>query len=363
MTRPRPSARDLEVLAPNFKRRLSGVTSTIVQLVPQQSTRLRIASCGPDVLPADVPRLPYRAFPALWRAPQTRPTRIWHARRNTEMLAGVVMRDVLRMPLSLVFTSASQRVHTGWTRWLIGRMDAVIATSARTAAYLRVPNSVVMHGIDTARFSPPADKGAAKTAVGLPSDKKIAGCFGRIRHQKGTDVFVDAMCALLPRHLDWIAVVAGRTTGEHKGFEADLKARVARAGLETRILFVGEHSPIDPWYKGLDLFVAPQRWEGFGLTPLEAMACGVPVVATTVGAFPELLAEGETGRLVEPGSPDAIASAADAIMSDEALRMRMGEHASAHARAHFDLSREAREIEAVYEAVWRKAERRETTAR
>ena len=55
------------------------------------------------------------------------------------------------------------------------------------------------------------------------------------------------------------------------------------------------------WYQALDLLVAPQRWEGFGLTPLEAMACGVPVIATTVGAFDELVVEGKTGRLISPG--------------------------------------------------------------
>ena len=78
---------------------------------------------------------------------------------------------------------------------------------------------------------------------------------------------------------------------------------MARAGLQDRILFLPE-VPVEEmprWYQALDLLVAPQRWEGFGLTPLEAMACGVPVIATTVGAFDELVVEGETGRLIPPG--------------------------------------------------------------
>ena len=74
---------------------------------------------------------------------------------------------------------------------------------------------------------------------------------------------------------------------KYADFARDLEARVAQAGMTERILFSPEVPvwEMPQWYQALDLFVAPQRWEGFGLTPLEAMACGVPVVATTVGAF------------------------------------------------------------------------------
>ena len=140
------------VIAPNLKRRLSGVTTSIIQLIPVQN-RLgqQIAVFGPG-LPDHLPRLRYRDLPRLWRAPQGRPFRIWHARRNVEMLMGVVMRDILRMPLRLVFTSASQRVHSNWTRFLISRMDGVIATSHKTASYLKVPYRVSLHGINAERF-------------------------------------------------------------------------------------------------------------------------------------------------------------------------------------------------------------------
>src|SRR5690606_2097581 len=159
---------------------------------------------------------------------------------------------ILRMPLRIVFTSASQRRHTGWTRWLISRMDGVVAVCAKTAAYLTVPNTVILHGIDTDRFSPPADKGQAKRARALDPARTIVGCFGRVRHQKGTDLFVDAMIRLLPERPDWMAIVAGRATGPHIGFEKDLKEKVTAAGLGDRILFVGEHTDINEWYRALD---------------------------------------------------------------------------------------------------------------
>jgi len=343
--------RSVEVVAPNFKRRLSGVTSTIIQLVPLQTRMFGIATLGAG-LPDGLPKMRWWQVLSLVRRPQSGRRRIWHARRNVEMLAGLVLRRLMFAPLALVFTSASQRRHKAWTRFLIRRMDAVIATSRKTAAYLEVPNAVVMHGIDTAKFSPPADHGAAKAAVGLDPSRTYVGCFGRVRHQKGTDLFVDAMIALLPSRPGWSAVVAGRTTASHAAFERDLRKRVADAGLGERILFVGEHSGIAPWYKALSLFVAPQRWEGFGLTPLEAMASGVPVVAADVGAFSELIPEGVAGTVVARDDLAAMVEATGRFMDDEGLRERASQAAVAHARDLFSLDREAQNIRSVYESVW-----------
>ncbi|MBE7186552.1 MAG: glycosyltransferase family 4 protein, partial [Methylobacterium mesophilicum] len=290
----RLKASETEVVAPNFKRRLSGVTSTVVQLVPLQAEALRIATLGPG-LPSHLPKLRLLDLPKLWRKPAGRPFRIWHARRNVEMLAGVVLRDLLRMPLRLVFTSAAQRQHKRWTRFLIRRMDAVIATSAKSVAFLEIPATVILHGIDLDRFGP-----EGPVADALPG-RLVVGCSGRIRHSKGTDVFVSAMIALLPRFPDWSAVVTGRATPENAGFLAALRERVETAGLADRIRFTGEVADVAPWFRRFDLYVAPPRVEGFGLTPLEAMASGTPVVASDAGAFREIVADGVTGRVVPVG--------------------------------------------------------------
>lgn len=343
---------DIEVIAPNFKRRLSGVTSTIIQLVPVQN-RLghKVATLGPG-LPDILPKMRWRDLLALWTAPHGKPQRIWHARRNVEMLPGIVMRDFLRMKLKLVFTSASQRHHTGWTKFLISKMDAVIATSAKTASYLEVPCTVSLHGIDPERFSPPASKATTRAALGLDPALNYAGCFGRVRHQKGTDLFVDTMIRLLPTRPGWAAIVAGRATASHVDFENGLKEKVRAAGLEDRILFVGEHTNINEWYRALDLFIAPQRWEGFGLTPLEAMATGTPVVATDVGAFSELIVTGEdeTGIVIPIGSLDAMATASAAFMDDDERRRQAGLNARAHVVRHFTIEGEANRLAAVYAA-------------
>lgn len=346
--------KDVEVIAPNFKRRLSGVTSTIVQLVPAQ-VRLgqKIATFGPG-LPAHLPAIRFRDLLGLWTAPAGKPFRIWHARRNLEMLPALVLRDVLRAKLGIVFTSAAQRKHSGWTRFLISRMDAVIATSAKASSYLMVPNTVIMHGIDTKRFCP-ADKQEAKRAVGMDPQVRLVGCFGRVREQKGTDIFVDAMIQLLPSRPTWKAVITGRTTAQFAAFEADLQARVKAAGLSDRILFLGEQPSVDNWYRALDLFIAPQRWEGFGLTPLEAMASGVAVVAADAGVFSELVKTGEmeTGALVGPSTVEAVAGAAAAFMDDPERADAAGRNGRQRACEHFSIDGEARSVGAVYEGLWK----------
>lgn len=340
-------AGDPVVIAPNFKRRLSGVTSTVVRLVPLQARAIEIRATGPG-LPPEVPHIP------LWRAatlPNDQP-RVWHARRNVEMIGGLALKHLLRKRLRLVFTSASQRRHTGLTRWLIARMDRVVATSDKSAAYLHGPASVIRHGIDTDAFRPAPDRAALRERLDLPRDATLIGCYGRIRASKGTDLFVDAMTRVLARHRSAEAIVMGRAVEKDARFLADLRDR---AGLASRIRFAPE-VPVDRtpyWYAALDLYVAPQRWEGFGLTPLEAMATGVPVVATRTGAFDELIVDGQTGWLVPPGDAAGLAAAVEEALADPDRLARMGAAARAHVARHFTLRGEADALVSLYRQLLR----------
>ncbi len=340
----------IEVVAPNLKIRLSGVTSTIIQLVPVQARTLGIATLGPG-LPDSLPRMKWWQLPALLVRPASGRKRIWHARRNTEMVAGLVFKWLLGSPLRLLFTSAAQRAHRPFTKWLIRRMDAVIATSALSGSYLEVPHTVVMHGVDLDVFHPPRTGDDDFLASGLPGRFAI-GCFGRIREQKGTDLFVDAMIELLPRHPDWTAVVTGRVTPENRAFADVLKDRVEKAGLSDRIVFLGEVPDVKVWFRRMSLYVAPSRNEGFGLTPLEAMASRTAVVASDAGAYAEMIVRGETGEVVPAGDGRALTDAIRPYLADPALAMAHGEKALAHVQARFPLSREAAGIAEVYRQLW-----------
>ena len=335
----------IEVIAPKLKRRYSGVTSTVLRLIPVQARDIGIAATGP-VLPPDLPRIPLWALPFL---PRDR-WRVWHARRNLEMLAGLALRRVLGRRLKLLFTSAAQRRHSGYTRWLIQQMDAVVATSSRAASYLERPAPVIRHGVDTDIFRPPEGRAALRRGLGLPEGGTVIGCFGRVRPQKGTDLLVEATAAVLPDHPGATAVVMGGVTADQEGFARRLRERVAAAGLEGRILILPEDKgwSIAPWFQACDLYVAPQRWEGFGLTPLEAMACGVPVVATRVGAFEEQVLDGRTGLLIPPEDLPAMTEAIRAALADPGRLRAWGEAARDHVLREFRIEGEAAALNAVY---------------
>ena len=345
---PKADPNALDVIAPNFKRRLSGVTSTVVRLVPLQARDIAIAATGP-VLPEHIPQIPLRALITMSRR-GPHGARVWHARRNVEMIGGLALKYLLGKKLKLVFTSASQRKQTGLTRWLIRRMDAVVATSERTANYLEVPAQVIMHGIDLEGFSPPEDRTALRARLGLPSDGLLIGCYGRIRSSKGTDVFVEAMVDALAGTTAH-ALVMGRAVEKDKAFFDALKAKAAAlpGDIADRIHFLPE-VPVEAmadWYRVLDLYVAPQRWEGFGLTPIEAMACGVPVIATRVGAFEQIVTP-QTGALVPRDDVGALASAIrDTLQSPDTLSS-WAANARPHVAEHFAIEREANELIKLY---------------
>src|SRR5258708_16977297 len=136
------SADSLQLIVPNLHRRYSGVTATNRMVAPKLARMFRAAWLGPDA-PEDIARIEFSDLLKFWR--RDKPL-IWHARRNDEMIAGALLR-ALGWPLKLVFTSAAQRQHTWITRWLIRRMDAIIATSQFSASFLRRQPVLVMHGV------------------------------------------------------------------------------------------------------------------------------------------------------------------------------------------------------------------------
>src|SRR3984893_7817508 len=316
-------------------------------VAPKLAKLFRAAWLGRDA-PDGIARINLADLAKLWRR---RNALIWHARRNNEMIVGVLLRS-LGWPLKLVFTSAAQRHHSWITRWLINRMDAIIATSEISASFLKREAIVIPHGVDTDTYAPPADRAAAFAESGLPGRYAI-GCFGRVRAQKGTDVFVEAMCRLLPNYPDFTAVVVGAITPEQQGFANDLKRRIEAAGLKSRILMTGE-LPIEEvarWYQRLNIHDFTSRNEGFGLTLIEAMSAGAALVASRAGAAEVVVEDGVTGMLTPPGDVEALVTALQPLMRDPAAAAAMGERGRARVLEKFSLDAEANKIAGVYRAL------------
>jgi mannosyltransferase len=341
------SADNLQLVVPNLHRRYSGVTATNRMVAPKLAQMFPAAWFGSHA-PDGIARVGFADLLKLWRR---RTPLIWHARRNDEMIAGVLLR-ALGWPLKLVFTSAAQRHHTWLTRWLIRRMDAIIATSALSASFLKRESTIVMHGVDTISYAPPADRAAAFAQSGLPGRYAI-GCFGRIRAQKGSDVFVEAMCRLLPRYPDFTAVIVGAIVPEQQGFANALKKQIEAAGLQSRIIMTGEIEigEVQRWYQRLTIYAFTSRNEGFGLTLIEAMASGAALVASRAGAAEFVVEDGVTGVLTPPGDVDALVAALEPLMRDPAAAEAMGTRARARVVEKFSLDAEANAIAAVYRSL------------
>jgi mannosyltransferase len=193
------------------------------------------------------------------------------------------------------------------------------------------------------------DRAAAFAESGLPG-RYLIGCFGRVRAQKGTDVFVDAMCRLLPQFPDFSAVIVGAITPDQIVFANDLRRQIAAAGLESRICITDE-LPIEQvqrWYQRLTIFAFTSRNEGFGVTLIEAMSVGAALVASRAGAAELVVNDGDNGVLVPPGNVEALVTSLEPLMRDPEAAVAMGRRARDFVVANYSLDAEAAGIAAVY---------------
>lgn len=347
---------DPEVIVFNLKQRYTGVSATINALVPLQAQQWRLGFCGTRMSNGIDGMTLGQAIALSRKPPAGRPFRIWHVRRDPEMMAAIFARDVLRLPIKLVFTSAAQHLHGRFPRWLISKMDAVISTTPLAASFVPNTTAVVPHGIDLSRFSPPPDKLKAWADSGLPGQYGI-GVFGRVRPDKGSDVFVHAMIQALPQLPGATAVIAGLAQPQHQAYQQDLQRQIDAAGLHDRIVFLGEvpAGEVHLWYQRCLLCVACPRYEPFGLTPFEAAATACALVCSRTGAFDQLAIPGQTGEMVDTGDVPGLTRAVVSVLKDPALAVQMGQAARARVSEHFSLGREAEGISRVYKGLFEKA--------
>jgi len=343
-----------EVIIPNLKKRFSGITSTIIQVLPHQKKLISLALIGNPLESSEVEPIAWKSLFALTRKnlPGGYPI-IFHARRNDDMIVGLAMKYLLRRKMHIVFTSVAQRDHTWFTRFLYRRVDTLLSTSDRSASFLlRKPEAIIPHGTDTKTFFPASDRNSDWTKGGLPGKFGI-GIFGRVRPQKGIGEFIEAMLEILPKYPDYTAVIVGQTTPEHQSFVEKLKAKIAERGLSERIVWLGKlpFDEIPRWFRRMSLVVAASRNEGFGLTCLEAMASGAPVVATQTGGFEMVIREDLDGKIVPCHDSVALNRAIADLLSDREKLEVMGRDAHARILEKFTVQREAQELAEVYRRI------------
>jgi D-inositol-3-phosphate glycosyltransferase len=229
-------------------------------------------------------------------------------------------------------------------------MTAVIATCTDEVEELSaygVPHDrvfVVPCGVAADEFRPDGP------VMERPADRFRAITFGRLVPRKGVETIIEAL-----RHVPGVElVVAG---GPHReSFDRETEARrlvgVTRSlGVADRVVFLGQvpHEDMPSLIRSADVAVSVPWYEPFGIAPLEAMACGVPVIASAVGGHLDTVVHGVTGLHVPPRDPRALAVCLRDLLADRRLRRSLGAAAAEHARGRYSWSRVAAETEAVYE--------------
>jgi glycosyltransferase involved in cell wall biosynthesis len=237
------------------------------------------------------------------------------------------------------------------------RNAAVLAVSDAVAGTIRTrwwvgpgrqpPVETLHHGVDVEVACRGTEaRRYARQRLGLSDDVPVIGTVGSLTPQKDHAGLFAAVDRLRDRFPDLIVLVMGSGP-----LDAPLRALVRDRGLDGIVRFLGGRTDVATLLPALDVFVLASRFEGLPIALLEAMAAGVPCVATSVGGVPEAISNRLEGRLVPPGSPALLAAEITDLLREHAVRLQLGTTAMEHVAAHFSMDRAVRRIEALYTEV------------
>jgi glycosyltransferase involved in cell wall biosynthesis len=205
-------------------------------------------------------------------------------------------------------------------------VDGFIAVSEDVAASVlknfRAPRRRVFtipNGVDTERYGQPIDRAAVRRRVKVPVDAQVLIVVAKLMEQKGHAVLLRALPPLLERFADLHVLLVG--DGPLRGALAESIAGQAGAA---RIHLAGNRRDVGDLLAASDLFVLPSLWEGLPMALLEAMASGLPVVATRVSGSAQVVVDGESGVLVPAGDAERLGEAIGALLDDPALARQLG---------------------------------------
>jgi glycosyltransferase involved in cell wall biosynthesis len=235
-------------------------------------------------------------------------------------------------------------------RWLYGRAfdriicisEAIVEQCAAKRYIDRGRLPLIHSAIDLDRYAQP-DRAGVERRRAEWRGRRVVAVIGRLRDEKGHRFLFEAIARLRARFPNVLLVVAGDGS-----LRQEFEQRVAALGIGDHVRFLGFRTDVPEILAAADIFALPSLSEGLGTAAIEAAAAGRPIVASRVGGLPDIIHNGETGRLVEPGDARTLADALADLLADPSRASEMGRAACAHAFAHFTLSVLAEKTEAVY---------------
>jgi L-malate glycosyltransferase len=277
---------------------------------------------------------------------------IVHTHAWGTLVEGIVAARLARVPV--VVHGEHGTLQLRWyqrtlQRWVWGMATQVLSVSRKltdrmtaTTGFAAERILTIQNGVDLARFSPSL-RDAGREALGISPDTLVIGTAGRLVPVKDHANLIDALGRLRTRGVRFTALIAGDGP-----LRRALEEQIASLAMSGCVHLLGPRPDIDRVMASLDIFVLPSRSEGMSNTILEAMASGVPVVATNVGGAEELVDDGRTGRLVPREDPAALSVALTELANDPDRRRGMGLAALQKAGIEFSLARMLRDYETLY---------------
>jgi glycosyltransferase involved in cell wall biosynthesis len=242
-------------------------------------------------------------------------------------------------------------------RRLTPRMDHLIAVSRAIVAKIEhegrvgAPVSLIYNGVDLARYAGAVASPTLRDEHRISADAPLVGVVARLEPEKGHPTLLDAWPRVLRDVPDGVLLVIGegsrRPALEAQAHELGLLG--AKRGAGRRVAFTGARDDVPALTAALDVAVLPSYREAQGLSILEAMALGRPVVASGVGGIPEMIEDGRTGLLVPPHDPGALAEAIVRVLQDAHLRQALGRAGHDLVAERFCLEQMVRSVEAIYD--------------
>ena len=206
---------------------------------------------------------------------------------------------------------------------------------------------VVRSGIDVGVWArDEAARAQARATLGASDDTLVLGAVGALTPEKGRVHLLEAFALLDPARRDARLVLLGDGP-----LRTELEARAEGLAIVDRVHFLGHLDDVATWLSAFDVFSAPSESEGLSLSLMQAMAAGLPVIASEVGGMPEVVGSGGAGRLVPPGDVAALAAELAALSEDKGLRASLGEAAQSRAQAVFSHRAAAAQTAALYDAL------------
>jgi glycosyltransferase involved in cell wall biosynthesis len=258
----------------------------------------------------------------------------------------VELHDLVRPGLGRHVLKAATALSTG----VISISQAVARTAGKPNGGSPGKFWVIPQAVDTDRFRPGSADPKLRARLGVDPAAPTVGIVGRIDPEKGVDVVVRALAALTGEGARCQLAVIGGSGLDSGAYEAWVRAEAGDL-LGDRVRFTGPLDDVPGALRSLDVVINASAAEPFGLSVLEAQASGVAVIGTAAGGIPEFVNDGETGLLVPPGDPIALAAALRRLLDDAGLRERLARKGRAVAEARYGLASRADAIAGVYRSV------------